>query len=315
MSIITFWNDSREQSGKTLTSVAVATSMAIERNSKILLISTSPADPTLKNCFWGIDESKNKKLFNIKNGGLGVESGIEGLYKLITSKKLTPTTITDYTKVIFKGRLEVLAGFSGLKNKSIEANIEDSRNIEKTYAELIRIANQYYDMVIVDLDKMLKTETKEEILKISDVNVYVLSQKLESINRFSELKNNNQELMKNRCIPVIGKYINKYKYNSKNIARFLQERKEFDVIPFNLLYMEATEESNVADLLLKLRNVKDKTDENYIFMQSILNLTNNIIKRLQDMQMKMRWKNVNNKYIINDNCHNMCSCRIIVFFK
>jgi len=288
MSIITFWNDSREQSGKTLTSVAVATSMAIERNSKILLISTSPADPTLKNCFWGIDESKNKKLFNIKNGGLGVESGIEGLYKLITSKKLTPTTITDYTKVIFKGRLEVLAGFSGLKNKSIEANIEDSRNIEKTYAELIRIANQYYDMVIVDLDKMLKTETKEEILKISDVNVYVLSQKLESINRFSELKNNNQELMKNRCIPVIGKYINKYKYNSKNIARFLQERKEFDVIPFNLLYMEATEESNVADLLLKLRNVKDKTDENYIFMQSILNLTNNIIKRLQDMQMKMR---------------------------
>ena len=52
--------------------------------------------------------------------------------------------------------------------------------------------------------------------------------------------------------------------------------------------MEAAEESNVADLLLKLRNIKDKTDENYIFMQCILNLTNNIFKRLQELQMRMR---------------------------
>ena len=30
MSIVTFWNNDREQSGKTLTAVAVATKMAIE---------------------------------------------------------------------------------------------------------------------------------------------------------------------------------------------------------------------------------------------------------------------------------------------
>ena len=38
MSIVTFWNDDREQTGRTLTSVAVATRMAMERNYKILLI-------------------------------------------------------------------------------------------------------------------------------------------------------------------------------------------------------------------------------------------------------------------------------------
>ena len=59
MSIITFWNDTREQSGKTLTSVAIATRMAIERNSKILLISTSIADNTMKKCFWGEENKKN----------------------------------------------------------------------------------------------------------------------------------------------------------------------------------------------------------------------------------------------------------------
>ena len=52
MSIIAFWNDDKEQTGKTLTAVAVATKMAVERNMKILLITTSYRDATLKNCFW-----------------------------------------------------------------------------------------------------------------------------------------------------------------------------------------------------------------------------------------------------------------------
>ena len=59
MSVITFWNDSREQSGRTMTAVAVAMRMSIERNSKILLISTSMDDPTLKNCFWGKENQKH----------------------------------------------------------------------------------------------------------------------------------------------------------------------------------------------------------------------------------------------------------------
>ena len=46
MSIITFWNDSREQTGQTMATVAVATRMAIERNIKILLISTISPDFT-----------------------------------------------------------------------------------------------------------------------------------------------------------------------------------------------------------------------------------------------------------------------------
>jgi hypothetical protein len=94
--------------------------------------------------------------------------------------------------------------------------------------------------------------------------------------------------MINRGIPLIGKYIREHKYNSRNLARYLQERKEFDVIPFNLLYSVAAEEATVVDLFLRLKNVKDKTDENYIFMQCVSNLTNNIWKKLQDMKMRMR---------------------------
>ena len=287
MSIITFWNDGREQSGKTLASVAVATRMAIERNSKILLVSTSIADNTIYNCFWGSEKQKKTNMFAPQSSDVAVETGIEGLFKLLTSNKLDASIITDYTNVVFKNRLEVLVGPSGSIARSLEGNLEDFKKYENFYTELIRIANQYYDIVIVDLDKMVNMKLKENILKMSDVNVFVLSQKLESIERYRELKQKNGDLIKNRCVPVIGKYMSKYKYNSKNIARYLQEKKEFDVLPYNLLYMGAAEEAGVVDLFLKLKNIKDKNDENYIFMQNSLDLTNNILKKLQDMQMRM----------------------------
>ncbi len=288
MSIVTFWNDNREQSGRTLTSVAIATRMAIECNFKILLISTSFQDPTMRNCFWGNEVQRNLKLFGGKMNNLAVENGIEGLTKLITANKITPSTITDYTKVIYKGRLEVLNGFSGVKENTIETNYNEYKKIENCYIELIKMANQYYDMVLVDLDKALEQEVKDEILKISNLNVVVLSQRKESLDRYNELLNKNKEVNGPKTLPVLGRYMNKSKYNIKNVTKYLGGKREINVIPFNMLFFESAEEAGVPDLFLKLKNVKDKSDENYIFMQEVLNLMNKIIKRLQELQMKKR---------------------------
>ena len=288
MSIVTFWNDDREQTGKTLTAVAMATAMAIDKNYKILLISTSFQDPTIKNCFWGDETQKNLKLFGAKNLNIAVENGIEGLLKLITSNKLTPGVITDYTKVIFKGRLEVLNGFVGDKDASFDENYEEYKKVEKSYIELIRMANQYYDMVLVDLEKTMSTATKEEILRISNLNIMVFSQKKVSVDRYRMLRDNNGEVMGVKTIPVVGKYSSHSKYNVKNLTRYLEEKKEISVVPYNLLYFEATEEVGVVDLFLRLKNVKDKTDENYIFLDEVTKLMEKIIKRLKELQMKMR---------------------------
>ncbi len=288
MSIVTFWNDDREQTGKTLTAVAMATAMAIDKNYKILLISTSFQDPTIKNCFWGDETQKSLKLFGAKNHNIAVENGIEGLLKLITSNKLTPGVITDYTKVIFKGRLEVLNGFVGDKDASFDENYEEYKKVEKSYIELIRMANQYYDMVLVDLEKTMSTATKEEILRISNLNIMVFSQKKVSVDRYRMLRDNNGEVMGVKTIPVVGKYSSHSKYNVKNLTRYLEEKKEISVVPYNLLYFEATEEVGVVDLFLRLKNVKDKTDENYIFLDEVTKLMEKIIKRLKELQMKMR---------------------------
>ena len=51
MSIVTFWSNGREETGKTMAAVAIATHMAIEHNVKILLISTTNKNETIQNCF------------------------------------------------------------------------------------------------------------------------------------------------------------------------------------------------------------------------------------------------------------------------
>lgn len=286
MSIVTFWNDDKEQSGKTLTSVAVATKMAIEHNFKILLISTSYKDSSMKNCFWS-DVTIQKNLFG-RNNNMLVGNGLEGLAKLITSNKIQPSIITDYTKVIFKGRLEVLNGYMGVLDKTDEENLYDYKRTSECYAELINIANQYYDMVLVDLDNKLEPKVRNEILEIANLNVFVLTQRLSSINRYNELRSTSKYINSPKCIPVIGKFNKESKYNKKNIIRYLEHIKDINTVPFNTLFFEAAEEANVTELFLKLRNIKDTTDNNYFFMEEVQKLTKDIIKRLKELQVKMR---------------------------
>ena len=287
MSIVTFWNQDKEQVGKTLSAVAVATQMSIQYNHKVLLLSTSFSDFTMKNCYWKDDNKKKLKLFE-KGNNIAVSAGIEGLSKLIKSNKIQPDIITDYTKVIFKDRLEVLSGYFGSEENTEEQNFFEYEELSKYFAELITVANMYYDMVIVDMDSRLESTIKDEIKKISDLNIYVLSQRLSTIEKYRNMKLNDEELKTPKNITIIGKYNSNTKYNLKNILRYLGTKEKISVVPYNILFFEAAEEANVPDLFLKLRKISDTSDENYFFASETLNLTNLIIDKLKELQMKMR---------------------------
>ena len=110
MAIVTFWGSGKEQVGKTLAVVAVATNMSIEHNKRILIISASFNNDTLKNCYWSDENNKKNNMF-VEKSGVELDNGIEGLAKMVQSNKISPDNITDYTKVVFKDRLEILLGF------------------------------------------------------------------------------------------------------------------------------------------------------------------------------------------------------------
>lgn len=278
MSVVTFWSDGREQTGKTLSIAAISTYMAVEHNYRILIISTGYRDDTLNQCFW--KEKKVKRNFGLfgPNTNEILEEGIVGLAKVVKSNKLSPENITNYTKIIFKDRLEVLQGFRG--------ETSDYDELEKTYPDIINLANSYYDLVFIDLDNEMNPSIREMILANSDLIVANISQRLTSIDRFMETRENTPILNSKKTLLLIGKYDKFSKYSIKNITRYMGEKNKVSTIPYNTLFFEACEEAKVPDLFLKIRNV-DEEDINGFFLSEVKRTSENIMYRLQDLAMKM----------------------------
>ena len=277
MSVVTFWSDGREQTGKTLSIAAISTYMAVEHNYRILIISTGYRDDTLNQCFW--KEKKVKRNFGLfgPNTNEILEEGIVGLAKVVKSNKLSPENITNYTKIIFKDRLEVLQGFRG--------ETSDYDELEKTYPDIINLANSYYDLVFIDLDNEMNPSIREMILANSDLIVANISQRLASIDRFMETRENTPILNSKKTLLLIGKYDKFSKYSIKNITRYMGEKNKVSTIPYNTLFFEACEEAKLPDLIFNLRKI-DEEDINGFFLSEVKRTSENIMYRLQDLAIK-----------------------------
>ena len=278
MSVVTFWNNEKEQTGKTLSIVAIATHMAIEHNYKILVISTGHKDRTLDRCFW--EEKKIKKNLGLfgPNANTAMEDGIVGLETLMKSNRVSPEQITNYTKIIFKERLEILPSFKGEKLEYDE--------LKTNYPDLITLANRYYDLVFVDLDEELGEDISNQILEKSDIIMATLSQRLSSINNFMKIREEMPVFNARKTLILIGRYDKYSKYTIKNITRYMGEKNKVSTIPYNTLFFEAAEEAKVPDLFLRLRKV-DEEDRNALFVSEVRRVADNIMYRIQDLAMKM----------------------------
>jgi len=278
MAIVTFWGSGKEQVGKTLAVVALATNMAIEQNKKILVLSASRDIDTIKNCYWSEETIKKSNIFR-QDKNAELDNGIEGLAKMIQSNKVSPDFITNYTKIIFKDRLEILLGFRDVEEDE-EEHLDDATKA-KIYLEIAKTANQYYDIVLVDLDNEINFPEAKEILQRSDLVVTMASQKMSSIKTVQQL----EYLQKNRSMLLIGRYDRNSKYTLKNLTRTLGEKNELLAIPYSTLYFEAAQEGTVTDLFLRLRRIEDKNDENALFIDMVKKVTQEIITRVKNSRM------------------------------
>lgn len=279
MSIVTFWNNGNEQTGKTLSIAAIATYLAIEHNYRILVIATGYNDKSLENCFWQQKIVKKRSGLFGPNTKLDLEEGISGLTKIMRSNKLSPDVVKNYTKTVFKDRLEILSTYKDGKSQYPE--------IRNSYPEIINLANKYYDLVLVDLDKQVEDDISETILRNSNLVVINLSQRISSINNFMESREQNQILQSKKTMLLIGRYDKYSKYNIKNISRYLGEKNKVSTIPYNTLFFEACEEATVPDLFLRLRKRIDDDDRNSFFIEEVKRTTGNIMYRLEDLQMRV----------------------------
>ena len=72
------------------------------------------------------------------------------------------------------------------------------------------------------------------------------------------------------------------------LNEYLGEKKELSIMPYNTLLFEAAEETSIIDMFLRLSNIKDTSDTNYLFMVEINKLVDKIINKLKELQVRMR---------------------------
>ena len=281
MAIVAFWSNEEKETGQSLSMVALTTYMAIEHNYRILEINTGFQDTTIEDSYWDLEKTENlvKNLTNRNKEEVVFESGIEGLVKIITSGKTSTAIISNYTKIVFKDRLDVLLA---PKTKSYE----EYKDMAQYYTDILQVANRNYDLVFIDISKKMPQEQVDKILEMADVIAINITQKLKVINQYMELREKNTFFKKNNILINIGRYDKFSKYNVKNVSRYMREKKSVLAVPYNTLFFESCSEGKAADFFVRLRTA-DAEDRNAVFMQEVDRFAKALVYKLQELQMKL----------------------------
>lgn len=278
MPIVTFWSNNEKAIGQTVSASIAATVAAIEHNYKVLLLSADFDNKIIETSFGAQESNKDIVKGIIQKTQMNLDSGIQGLLKLADSNRVTPEVIHDYTKIVFKNRLEILYSPKGAENES-----EKKMTMDKMKNIIIN-ASRYYDYVFVDLKKGIKYSEQENILDISDVVVLNVDQRIDTIEEaFSkkEIQKIYRKIVWNIC-----KSDKNSKYNVKNLTRKLLKREKVNETEYNTLVSEATQEGGLPELMLKFRTIRED-DNNYIFVSKIKLLIEDIISKYREMRSGM----------------------------
>ena len=282
MAIVAFWSEEKNETGQTLSMVALSTYMGIEHNYRILNISTNFRDNTLEDCYWNFQQ--DNAIVNTITGEKNIATtefsqGVEGVIKLINSNRTTGNRIADYARAVFNNRLDILCS-----PKTTDYN--EYVEIAKKYPDIAKLANSQYDLVFIDISKKMDRQQVNDILEVADVIVMNITQKLAIINKFNKLREENKFFKNNNIILNIGRYDTYSKYNMKNISRYLKIKRGVTNIPYNTLYFEVCSEGRVAEFFWKMRKL-DEDDRNYIFMKDVSDMSKELIYKLQELQMRI----------------------------
>ena len=140
-----------------------------------------------------------------------------------------------------------------------------------------------YDIVLVDLKKGIN-QLSQDILTISDVIVYGMTQKRHSIEGYAKSRREGYTSKMYNIVGYIGRYDKFSKYTQKNIIRSIKTKDSLFPIVYNTLFSDACDEGLVVDYFLKMQTISEK-DRNAKFLIDVKELIQGILYKIDEMQM------------------------------
>lgn len=271
MPIVTFWSTVEStQTSTTSTAVAVANAIATRQDVgyKTLLMQTHYNNFDMETSYYNMNKMSSKGSLDI------ADTGVDALDRLLRSNKLTPENIPNYAKPVLKGRLELLYGTFKNDRDSYERVLE-------TIPLIVDYANQLYDMVFVDLSRGYSNAAMTQILQKSDLVVLTMSQKTEVLKKLFKDVEDLKIFKEKPIISVIGRYDRYSKYNSKNIARTFNYKKQIYTIPYNTQFFDACNEGKALNFFVENMNADIATDRNGYFISEVNKISNQILEELK----------------------------------
>lgn len=269
MPIVTFWNPVESaQSSTTSTVAAVASMLPGKCKYRTLVTQTHYSDFSLESAFFNMDKLGSKGSLDI------ADTGIDALDRLLRSNKLAPENIANYAKPIYKGeRLELLYG-------TFKNDMDSYSRILETFPLIIDYANQFYDIVLVDLNKGVSNQNINKILQKSDLIVLTMSQSMSTLKKTFKEMDTLKILQEKPVLPVIAKYDRFSKYADKNIARAFNYKKKLYTIPYNTQFFDACNDGSLTTFVSTNIRADAAIDRNGYFISETGKLVDAILSAL-----------------------------------
>ncbi|WP_157950205.1 ParA family protein [Vallitalea okinawensis] len=264
---VAFWSNEQGQAGTTSNILAIAIMLALKYRYKVLLTHANFKKNTLEYSLL----PKNYLQSDLMDLS---DHGIDALSRFIRFNKVQEEDFENYTTSLLRNRLDLLVG-----TKATNKKIYDDE-FAKVMKLILASAKNYYDLILIDLP-VGKSPINEVILSSSDLIIINLNQNLVVLDSYfnNPLKLDNQ-------IYLLGRYNPKSRFNKRSIKRRYNLKSHLNSIYYNIEFADACSEGKAIDFFLKNLDCK-KEDSNYMFMQSVLMIANDILVELGlDLQYK-----------------------------
>lgn len=269
MPIVSFWNPVESAQASTTSSIAAVAAMLPGKcKYRTLMMQTHYSDFSLESAFFNMDKLGSKGSLDI------ADTGVDALDRLLRSNKLTPESIANYAKPIYKGGvLELLYG-------TFKNDVDSYSRVLETFPIMIDYANQFYDIVLIDLNKGTSNQEINKILQKSDLIVLTLSQSMLVLKKAFKAMDTLKILQEKPTIPVIGKYDRFSAYAPKNISRTFNYKKKIYTIPYNTQFFDACNEGNLPSFINANMKADPALDRNGFFISETNKLVDAILSSL-----------------------------------